>query len=57
MLKLTKKVGTLKLDKMLLGLIKKRVYCLLNSYFTFITKGKLQFSLVCSFSCCLVKGD
>ena len=28
---------------------------LFNSYFMFIAKGKLYFSLICSFYCCLVK--
>ena len=31
------------------------VYCQFNSYFTFITEGRLIFSLICSFYCCLVK--
>ena len=31
------------------------VYCWFNSYFMFITKEKLYFSLNCSFYCCLVK--
>ena len=33
------------------------VYCRFNNYFTFITKGKLHFSLtlIYSFYCCLVK--
>ena len=29
--------------------------CCFNSYFTFITKGKLHFSLIYRFYCCLVK--
>ena len=32
------------------------MYCPCKSYFTFITKEKLYFSLICSFYCCLVKG-
>ena len=31
------------------------VYCRFNSYFTFIEKEKLHFSLICSYYCCLVK--
>ena len=31
------------------------VYCLFNSYFTFITKKKIDFSLISNFHCCLVK--
>ena len=31
------------------------VYRRLNGYFTFFTKKKLQFSLICSFCCCLMK--
>ena len=33
------------------------VYFRFDSYFMFIAKGKLYFSLICSFYCCLVKGD
>ena len=31
------------------------VYCQFKSYFTFVTKKKLYFSLTCCFCCCLVK--
>ena len=31
------------------------VHCQFNSYFSFIAKEKLYFSLICSFYCCLVK--
>ena len=31
------------------------VYCSFNNYFTFITKEKLHFSLICIFYCGLVK--
>ena len=31
------------------------VYYQFNSYFTFMTKEKLHFSLTCSFYCCLEK--
>ena len=33
------------------------VYCWFDSYFTFISKAKLQFSLICNFHYCLLKGD
>ena len=35
----------------------EHLWCLLlfDSYFMFIAKGKLYFSLICSFYCCLVK--
>ena len=33
------------------------MYCRFNNYFTFITKEKLHFSLICCFYCCLVKGS
>ena len=32
------------------------VYCWFDSYFMFIAKEKLHFSLICNFYCCLVKG-
>ena len=31
------------------------MYCRFNSYFAFITKVKLHFSIICSFYCCLEK--
>ena len=31
------------------------LYCWFNSYFMFIVKEKLHFSLICIFYCCLVK--
>ena len=31
------------------------LYCHFKSYFTFIGKEKIHFSLICSFYCCLVK--
>ena len=30
-------------------------YCQFSSYFTFITKEKVHFSVTCSFCCCLEK--
>ena len=39
----------------ILVLLRILVHCRFNSYFTSITKGKLYFSLICSFYCWLVK--